>query len=322
MGDWIKYRHRTKNLKKIKEMIADLKILAENTSRLFKVIQHKGYSVDISSKSDTIKDKKFLFNFEDQEYSDSKNMKKSQEIYFEIEIKSASNKNNVFTYGVGWHYRDGYWIANGGQKIYPHPDIPSDKAVATVIEIITILEYIKTRYFPNFIIEDQFEYHYNFKELSDEQLNHLKWVSSEDWRKSMGIKEKRNYLQEAKKIKNHDIKRLKRHINAYDGIMRFIKSDLKNKGFKEKNFVDPKAFMDKAVPNKEIRGYSDIYIPEKSNKSDNIIRQYHNTIDNIIIANKRKRMINLNAINKPKLKTIWVKRKDGVLQRYTKKINR
>ena len=38
MGDWITFRHRTKDFKKLMRVVEDIKVIAENTGRRFRFL--------------------------------------------------------------------------------------------------------------------------------------------------------------------------------------------------------------------------------------------------------------------------------------------
>ena len=319
MGTWIGYRHRTKDIDRVKKLILDLKVFAENTGRKFKVINSVGFSADKSGKGDTARDKKTLFEFEEKDYSKnkfmpSKNVKPSREVYFEMEIIPGIKKDWNW-YGVGWHFRDGWWIANGKSKIYP--GIPRENVVMAVISIVGILEYIKSRYFPNFMIDDQFDFHINYVEKSDSDKAHLKACSEgyfEYLRRPDGTF--RDYVAEEKAKKNHDINNIIKEVTGMDQVTGFIKSDLLSKGFKKEHFVPPGSELAKKLfPDPKVRGVIKTYVPE----GNQLIKGFHNTLDDVIVQSKRKRRIVLQPRRKP-ISRIKIKRKDGVVQHYHKRL--
>jgi hypothetical protein len=309
MGTWISYRHRTKNLALIKTLINDLKIFAENTGRGFKVMNLKGFSAERSNENTTAKDRLTSYQFrEDSSYDSDKNVVPSQELYFEIEIKSARTSRNKEWYGVGWHLRDGYWIANDGRKIYPV--IARDKVVGSVIEIIGILEYIKSRYFPDFKIDDQFDFHVNYDEKTDAEKEHNRICSAgyfEYLRQKDGTF--KDYKAEYLRKKNHDIQNILDEVRGMDQVTSFVKSELMKKGFKPEQFVDPKVFFNRYIPS--VKGSISSFIPE----GNNMIKTFHNTIDDTLLRVKRKRVLTLRTPKSAVIRKVLM-RKDGVSQRY------
>jgi hypothetical protein len=311
MGTWIGYRHRTKDFKKIKELIKDLKIFAENSNRKFKIITSKGFSSDDSNLSDSVGDKRYSFNFHSDYPSDEKKVKPSQEIYIEFEVLPGKDE----WYGVGWFLRDGWWIANDAKKIYP--GTPRNIVVEFVVKTIGILEYIKSRYFPDFKIDDEFNFHFNYDEKSDSYKEHLKLCSSGHFDY---LKQKdgtfKDYVAKEKKIIHHDPKNILKEVSGMDNITGFINRELKAKGFDEKNIVKPGSELAKKLfPPEKIRGSIKSYDPV----GDKLVKSFQNTISGVITQEKRKKIITLRS-PKPIIRRVRVKRKDGVIQHYNKMI--
>ena len=313
MGDWIKARHRTKNLNLVKQVIYVLKQWSENTGRRIKVMQLKGYSVDSSNKDTTVKDRRESYIFEEDKRFVQASQKPVKSVEYYIEFEILPRKNEYF--GLGWHKRDGWYILNAGRKMYP--GIKQSEIIPSVITVVGVLEYIKKHYMPDLKIDDQFNFYVNYEEKTDSAKEHDRLCSSgyfEYLRQPDGSF--KDYKAEYLKLKNHDIENILKSIKVYNQITSFISSELVKKGFNKKNIHKTgDLIMKKFFPPAEGKGIIREYVPS----GNSMIINFHNNIDEILVQKERKRIIK-QLPKRPVYERRWILRKDGYRQRYTKRI--
>lgn len=324
MGLTINYKHRTKNFQRIKELIANLKTFAENNGKYFKVIETDGYSTNTTSEKgkypkDEVYEYKFFGKY-DSYYGNDR--QPSKQIFFEIELgykkntSKPTNIENVEIFGMGWFKRGEYWICNDWHKVYG-PSGNAEETINITIEIISILEYIKNNYFPNLNIDDETDFYIDYNSKSESQKQFWRDIlagkysnykgASCKYHNSLGYPDyKKRYLS----MKNHDIKNIIASIGDMDNVFGIVDKMLASSGWTKDMIV-----KNMAIPGQKISGN----IVTIENVGDKMVESYIDTIKGTLVQKTRPRVINLNKPKVP-INKIRIKRKDGVIQHYYKKI--
>lgn len=321
MGLTIGYYHITKDFKKIQQIMRDFKVYAENTGRYFRTFMNKGVVLiekplydngTMNSSFDPGEhDRAKNYHFYDWSLEHLRNSgPKSVSIGFEIELKNGSTKDEMQTLYVHWFKVGNEWIAYDWHKLYGPATEKNEGLVLTVIEMISILEYIKRFYFPSFRIDDEFDFHIDWDDVTDSQ--------KEFWRQ-VKAGEKPNYRNpdgsfpdwaaNYKKLKNHDISNIYRSLGEMDQTFAKMGSMLKEVGYGEKDIVKGMSIT------RHETGISKTNVQV----GNEMVEQYIDNIKGMALSARRSIVVKpipqRNAIER-----VMLTRKDGVPQHYHKRI--
>jgi hypothetical protein len=321
MGLTIGYYHVTKDFGKIQQIMRDFKAYAENTGRFFRTYAFKGV-VSI--------DKPFYDNgsrnpsFNPGEHDRPKNytfydwslehLRKSgpvsQQIGFEIEVKSGSDKEGVQTLSVAWFKVGNEWIAQDWHKLYTPATEQSEQLVNTVIEMVSMLEYIKRFYFPSFHIDDEFDFHTDWDDVTDSQKEFWRDIKAgkrPNYRMSDGSFP--DYAAEHKALKNHDVANIYRSFGEMDKVFGMMEGELKKLGYTDE-------MIGKGVP--IMKGETGI---SKTTQQigEQMVENYIDNIRGIAISASRPRIMR-TIPQRSAIERVMLTRKDGVPQHYHKRI--
>ena len=314
MGLTINYRHRTKDLKKIRLLIQNLKEFAENTGRAFsrgtsKVItrKHPPYGEKVHPKDDET-----AYSFYDTSLTHLRNEgPETTQIWCEIEIKSSrtSNDESEFLF-VGWAKVGEYWICKDWHKIAGPATEATEQLANTVIEIVSILEYIKNYYFPDFKIDDETNFYINYDDQTESQKQFWKDIKQGkhlSYRQSDGTFP--DYKTEYLAKKNHDIKNIFESIGDIQDVFGKVNTMLKDAGYgKEQIKTNIKI-------NTPITGIRE----DLSHIGNKIVVNIKNDLQKYKVDYTRPKQITIPKPIQP-IKRKLITRRDGVKQHYHKRL--
>lgn len=313
MGLTINYRHRTKNLARIKQLINDLKAFAENTGRGFNWGVSEGYLADRRRPDDHPKDRPYKYSFYDKSLTHlaSQGWPLTKSIWFEMELKSPLGPEGRDWMGVRWFRVGDWWVVNDWSKPpRPDSDTTEEMVARRVIEEVGVLEYIKNHYFPDFKIDDEFGFHISYDDLPESQ--------KQFWRDVKAGKRPAYRLPgggypdfelEYRRKKHHDVRNIFESFGEINKSFAAVEGMLAEAGFGE----------DQVRRDVKIKRPKPVGVTERSMPvGDRLVVDLHDTINHYRLRRERRRGLNLRP--EPPVRRVWVTRRDGVRQRYTKRL--
>jgi hypothetical protein len=321
MGLTIEWHHRTKDLEKIKKLIQDLKSYAETVGKDFSIYERVGYSRSTRSETHMLDGSievrgngptDFMFETDkSREYSGAPPIIPSREIGFKIEVRDPNNHSNSTMLQVGWHLRNGYWIAYDWTKLFG-PDGDEEGVVPLVIGVDGILEYIKKYYFPNFVIRDDFDFYVNYDDVSPENKKFWKDII-EGKRPAYKLADGTypDYDAQYRAKKNHDINNIYKAIGSIKKVFGKIEGKLAEVGYGEED-------IERNVPVRPVADDKGISL-SSTVIGDQIVERLHNSIRASTVIVKRPRIMQVPTRRLP-VTRVLLRRKDGVPQHYHKRL--